>query len=416
MGGVEQVFNDQIRGKSGQALRINDGLQNAVDRQIVLEPTAGASLELTIDETIQHIAERELRAAVLEHRAASGSVVITDPMTGDILAMANYPTFNPNRPGDVPGSQRRNRATEDIYEPGSTFKVVTAAAAIEEGVLSPSDIIDTAPGVIRVARDRLVDDEHAYGELTFENVIVKSSNVGAIKAGWKIGPERLNRYVHRFGFGEVLTTDFLAASAGKVWPPESLDASALASVSMGYQVSVTALQMTNAVAAVANGGTLFQPRIVRAIIRDGRREELPPVPLRTAVSSATAAALTTIMEGVVERGTGSRAAVAGHQVAGKTGTVQKIINGRYSTSAHTGSFVGFVPSRRPALAILVVIDHPTVGGYYGGVVAAPAFQRIATAALRHLGHAIAVAVAEAHHHGIDTPEQYEAFVARTARQ
>ncbi len=386
LGGVEAAFDDQIRGKPGRVLRVIDARQNTVGRHVQQEPTAGATLELTIDETLQFYAERELKFAVETHRARAGTLIAMDPMTGGVLAMANYPTFNANAPNGVSAAERRNRATQEIYDPGSTFKMVTAAAAIEEGVLSPSDLIDTSPGFIRVSRDRLVDDTHSYGVLTFEDVIVKSSNVGAIKAGWMIGAERLNRYIHRFGFGENLASkDFRGASRGIVWAPEKLDDSALASVSMGYQISVTPLQMVNAVAAVANGGTLFQPHIVGAVIRDGQRTVQEPVVVRQAIAPATAAALTTIMEAVVDHGTATQAQIEGYQVAGKTGTVQKVINGRYSDTEHTGSFIGFVPSRRPALAILVVIDQPQEGGYFGGVVAAPAFQRFATAALRYLG-------------------------------
>lgn len=385
LGGVELAFDTQISGKAGRALRLNDGRQRSVDQLVLLEPTAGATLELTIDQTIQHIAERELKAGVEAQRAVSGTAIVTDPMTGEILALANYPPFNPNNPSAVTGAERRNKAVEDIYEPGSTFKIVTAAAAIEEGVLATTDLIDTSPGHIVVAKGRpAVRDTHPHGIISFEDVIVLSSNVGAIKAGWQIGAERLNRYVHRFGFGEILSKDFKGATKGIVWQPEALDSGALASVSMGYQIGVTPLQMVNAAASVANGGTLFQPHIVRAIIRDGRREAVDPVAVRSAVSAPTAATLTTIMEAVVERGTGSAARVDGYQVAGKTGTAKKNVDGRYVDGAYTGSFVGFVPSRRPALAILVVIDHPRNGPYYGGVVAAPVFQKIAAAALRHL--------------------------------
>ena len=384
LGGVELAFNDKISGKPGKALRLSDGRQRSVNQLVLVEPTAGATLELTIDQAIQYIVERELKAGVKAQNAVSGTAVVMDPMTGEILALASYPTFNPNTPGAVPVEQRRNRAIEDTYEPGSTFKIVTAAAAIEEGVLNTTDLIETSPGSILVSPGRVVPDTHPHGLISFEDVIVLSSNVGAIKAGWKIGAERLNRYVHKFGFGEIVSKDFKGATRGIVWKPEDLDDGALASVSMGYQIGVTPLQMVNAAATVANGGTLYQPHIVRAIIRDGRRHPIDPVPVRTAVSAPTAATLTTIMEAVVERGTGTAARVPGYQVAGKTGTAQKNVDGRYVEGAYTGSFVGFVPSRRPALAILVVIDQPTKGAYYGGVVAAPVFQRIAAAALRHL--------------------------------
>jgi cell division protein FtsI (penicillin-binding protein 3) len=385
LGGIEQAYDSTIRGKKGRVLMLTDANSNTVQSRVELEPTAGASLELTIDQYLQHIAERELQEAGERHRPNSISLVALVPDTGEIVALANYPRFNPNTPALAEPERRRNRAVLDVYEPGSTFKMVTAAAAIEEGVLSASDMIDTSPGRIMVGARNINDDGRQYGLLSFEDVIVKSSNVGAVKAGWQIGAERLNRYVRRFGFGEIHAPDFRGVPRGKVWAPELLDASALASVSMGYQVSVTPLQMAAATAAVANGGMLFEPRLVRAIIRDGRREVIEPKPLRRAISPSTAAALTTIMEAVVERGTGKAAQVAGYQVAGKTGTTQKIVDGRYSTSHHIGSFTGFLPSRRPALVVLVVVDTPEIGGYYGGAVAAPIFQRFSEAALRHLG-------------------------------
>ena len=384
LGGVELAFDSQISGKPGRALRLNDGKQRSLDQLVLTEPTTGAALELTIDQTIQYIVERELKAGVQAQNAVSGTAVVMDPMTGELLALASYPTFNPNAAGTVAAEMRRNRAIEDTYEPGSTFKIVTAAAAIEEGVYSTTDLVDTSPGRITVSKGRVVSDTHPHGTINFEDVIVMSSNVGAIKAGWKIGAERLNRYVHRFGFGEIVSKDFRGATRGIVWKPENLDSGALASVSMGYQIGVTPLQMVNAASAVANGGTLYQPHIVRAIIRDGKRQAIDPVPVRASISASTAATLTTIMEAVVERGTGTAARVDGYQVAGKTGTAQKNMDGRYIDGAYTGSFVGFVPSRRPALAILVVIDQPRKGAYYGGVVAAPVFQKIAAAALRHL--------------------------------
>ncbi len=386
LGGIEQAYDSTIRGKKGRVLMLHDAKQQSLESRVELEPTAGASLELTIDQYLQHIAERELQAGVQRHGAASGTLIALNPSTGEILALANYPTFNPNTPGAFAVEERRNRAVQEIYEPGSTFKIVTAAAAIEEGVMGVNDMIDTSPGFIKIgSRKPIYDVGNRSGLMTFDDVMVRSSNVGAIKIGWQVGAERLNRYVRRFGFGEIHAPDFRGVSGGIVWRPELLDASGLASVSMGYQVSVTPLQMAAATAAVANGGTLFEPRLVRAVIRDGVREVVEPKPLRQAIAPTTAAALTTIMEGVVARGTGKGAQVAGYQVAGKTGTTQKIVPGGYSTSQHVGSFTGFLPSRRPVLAVLVVIDSPTIGGYYGGTVAAPVFQRFSEAALRHLG-------------------------------
>jgi cell division protein FtsI (penicillin-binding protein 3) len=384
LGGLESAYDSQVRGKEGKLLVQTDARQQRVYSQVERPATAGATLELTIDQYLQFVAERELRAGVEENRAAGGSAVIMDPNTGEILAMANYPTFNPNTFGRVREEARRNRAVQDLYEPGSTFKIVTASAALEEHVLGPDDLIDCSPGRITFG-SRVIRDTHQYGTLSFTDVLVKSSNVGAIKAGMKLGAERLGRYVSLFGFGQALAPDFRGENAGIVWNPDRLDASALASVSMGYQVGVTAVQMAAAVSSVANGGTLYEPRILRAVTKDGTRVEVAHKALHRTISENTAAQLTTIMEQVVERGTGKTAQIPGYTIAGKTGTAQKLVDRRYSKSDYNASFVGFLPSRKPALTIIVVIDSPHANGYYGGTVAAPIFKRIAQEALRRLG-------------------------------
>jgi cell division protein FtsI (penicillin-binding protein 3) len=345
-------------------------------------PTAGASLELTLDSTLQFVVERELAAGIAEHHAAGGVAIVMDPWTGEVLAMASAPTFNPNVAGDADPEHRRNRAVADIYEPGSTFKTVTASAAIEERVLTPESMIDCAPGHIDIG-SRRVRDVHAYGGLSFADVIVKSSNVGAIKAGFRIGGERMLRYVRRFGFGTRLSPDLPGEQSGIVWG--TLNDDALASVSMGYQVGVTPLQMAAAVSSIANGGRLLRPRVVRAIVRKGVRQAIAPEVIRRTVTPATAATLTAIMEGVVDRGTAKTSKIDGYTIAAKTGTTQKLENGTYSKQKYMASIVGFLPSRAPAVTVLVVIDTPRSGSYYGGVVAAPVFRRIAEAAIRHLG-------------------------------
>ena len=385
LAGLESAFDSHIRGKDGKLLIQTDARHHALFSREERPATAGASLELTIDQYLQYIVERELRIGVEENRAAGGSALLMDPHTGEILALANWPTFNPNAFVRADEDNRRNRAVQDLYEPGSTFKVVTASAAFEERVIDPDDWIDCAPGFIKFEGRPPIRDVHRYGTLSFTDVIVKSSNVGAIKAGLRIGPDRLGRYINRFGFGQTLSPDFRGENPGIVWNPARLDASALASVSMGYQIGVTPLQMAAAVSSVANGGTLFEPRVVRALIKDGRRVETQPKALRRTISAETAARLTEIMEAVVDRGTATAAQIEGYTIAGKTGTASKVVNGRYSRSEYNASFVGFVPSRRPALTIIVVIDSPRARGYYGGVVAAPVFKRIAEASLRHLG-------------------------------
>ena len=284
LGGLESTYDPQIRGKAGTILVHTDARRHPFSR-IEHLPTAGSTVELTIDEYLQDVAERELRAGVRENGAAGGTAIIMNPHTGEILAMASEPTFNPNAYRDSQETERRNRAVQDLYEPGSTFKVVTASAAIEEKIMPLNAMIDVSGGQIRIDRSRIVHDTHNYGVLSFTDVIVKSSNVGAIKIGFKLGTERLSEYVNRYGFGHPVSADFPGESPGIVWRPDKWTDSALASVSMGYQVGVTPLQMVAAVSAVANGGEYVEPRVLRAIYQDGRRYAVQPKIVRRAVSA-----------------------------------------------------------------------------------------------------------------------------------
>jgi cell division protein FtsI (penicillin-binding protein 3) len=382
LSGIEATYDSLVLGRAGTVLVERDA-RGSVFSRVERPPTAGASLELTIDEYLQHVAERELRAGVQSSGASGGSAIIMDPYTGEILALANAPDFNPNVYRDAREELRRNRAIQDLYEPGSTFKIVTASAAFEERAATPGTIIDASAGNIRFG-SRVIRDDHNYGVLSFADVIVRSSNVGAIKVALKLGPKTIDEYVRRFGFGRPTSPDFRGESTGIVWDPARLDDSALASVAMGYQVGVTPLQMAAAVSAVANGGELVQPRAVRAVIRDRKRLPVPRKVINRSITANTAATLTQIMEDVVERGTGERAKIPGYTVAGKTGTAKKLVNGSYrGHSDYNVSFVGFVPSRTPVFAIVVVVDSPHRVSPYGGVVAAPIFQKIAAAALRH---------------------------------
>ena len=381
LAGLEAAYDSQIRGTQGKLLYEKDARGHAFSR-LERPPTAGASVELTIDEYLQHIAERELHDAVARNKAVGGTVIVMDPNTGEILAMANEPTFNPNAFADAEPDQRRNRAVQDIYEPGSTFKVVTASAALEEHLFGVDQMIDASGGRIKIG-SRVIPDTHDYGVLSFTDVIVKSSNVGAIRVGLRLGPERLGLYARRFGFGRVLSPDFPGETAGILWDPAKLDASALASMSMGYQVGVTPLQMVTAVSAVANGGQLVEPRVVRALVRDGKRLEVKPTILGRTISKETSVTLTGIMEQVVARGTATFAQIDGYTIAGKTGTAHKLVNGRYSNTDYFASFVGFLPSRNPVAALIVVLDSPHAQGHFGGPIAGPVFQQIAQATLRH---------------------------------
>ena len=388
LGGVEEQYEGDIGGKAGQLLVQVDAKGRRFSR-IEKPATDGASVVLTIDKDIQYLAERELEAGVKSSGAEGGSVIVMDPFSGEVLALANYPTFNPNAFKSFADHAKKNRAVQDVYEPGSTLKIVTAGAALEEHLFQTTELINTSPGVIRFGA-RVIDEAkgHNYGTLTFEDVVVKSSNIGAIKIGLRLGPDRLSSYVSRFGFGaRTSRNNFRGESKGIVWSADKLTDSAVASVSMGYQVSVTPLQMAAAVSVVANGGELIEPRVVREVIRNGVRTPFPRTVVRRVISPGTAKQLTTIMEGVVERGTAKTAQIEGFTIAGKTGTAAKALEDRrgYSTTDFNVSFVGFVPSREPLFTILVVIDSPHKVSPYGGTVAGPVFQKIAAAVIRHRG-------------------------------
>jgi cell division protein FtsI/penicillin-binding protein 2 len=385
LAGVEQSYNSKISGTPGSAMVEVDRDGNAFSR-VEKPPVQGDTLELTIDAYIQHVAERELARGVTEHRAESGTAIVMDPRSGETLAMANYPPVNPNLYQEYPREMWMNPAVQGIYEPGSTFKIVTASAAMEEHVFSPSDPIDASAGVWRSGSRRVTEAKnHNYGVLSFTDVLVKSSNVGAIKIGLGVGNERLGRYVRRFGFGDRLSGDLPGEARGMLSDPGRWSVSTLASVSMGYEIGVTPLQMAAAASAIANDGVLVQPRLVRALRRGAARTEVSPRELRRVIDRRTAAELVAIMEQVIERGTGTAAQVPGFTVAGKTGTAHMLRDRRYSDTDYHASFVGFVPSRQPAFTILVLVNAPRAGQHYGGQVAAPIFQRIADAVLRYAG-------------------------------
>lgn len=385
LGGIEYAYDGAIEGQRGSVRVLHDARGHGMDTDVEEAATSGATVELTLDDRLQYIAERELAAGVAEHHADAGMAVIMNPNTGEILALANVPTFDPNAYGKVAADILRNRALQDAYEPGSTMKIVTISAALQEGVVAITDTFDTDPGYLQIGTRRIHDAEGKNnGILSVVDVVVHSSNVGAGKIGLKLGAERLERYVLRYGFGQKLLPSLPGQSAGRVYTVGELKDSALASMAIGYQISVTPVQMAMAASVVANGGTLYEPHLVRAIVRDGVRQVIAPKPLRQVITPGVAATMTTILEQVVARGTGTNAAVDGFTVAGKTGTAAKLVNGTYSTTAYNASFVGFVPSRNPALTIIVVVDTPHSGGTHGGEVAAPIFSRIADAALREL--------------------------------
>ena len=387
--GLEYAYDNRIRGEAGLLHVQYDAHRRSYQTSTTREPVPGGRLELTLDANLQHIVERELAAGVAAARAQAGTAVVMNPHTGEILALASYPTFDPNRLGESDPEHWKNRAVQDVYEPGSTFKIVTASAAIEEGVVAPTELIDTRPGWIKFPGRKAITENngHNYGVLTFTDSLVKSSNVAAIKVGLRMGVPILSRYVQRFGFGERIAPDFPGQSPG-IWNPGALDTSGLASVSMGYQIAVTPIQMAAAASVVANGGVLMEPRVVRAVERDGVREVVQPRMIRRVIDEDTAAVVADMMSQVVSRGTARSARIEGYPAAGKTGTAHKVAeNGRgYSRSDYNASFVGFVPVDNPQFTILVQIDTPRTS-IYGGTVAAPVFRGIAAAALQYLGTA-----------------------------
>lgn len=389
LGGIEHSFDSYVRGHAGRVTILRDARAGTylVGGEGPNRPVDGNNVVLTIDSVVQFIAEQSLAKAVDKYHAAAGSAIVLDPRDGSILAMASVPSFDPNHFDDYPAAAWRNRNVQDLYEPGSTFKIVTASAGLEEGMVTPSQIIDCGNGSIEIANVTIHEHGHnAYGMLPFEDVIVHSSNVGTIKVGLAVGPQRFYQYIRRFGFGERTGVQLPGETAGVVRRTEKWSMLSNASMSIGQEVGVTPLQIAMAMATVANGGARIAPRIVdRVVDAQGNTIYQPQrnAPVRV-ISEKTAAVMNEILKAVVARGTGQPAALAEHVVAGKTGTAQKAGRGGYSPDKFVASFCGYVPADRPRLVILVVVDEPK-GAQYGGTIAAPAFKEIAEATLRYLG-------------------------------
>jgi cell division protein FtsI (penicillin-binding protein 3) len=387
--GLERRYETQLHGEKRMTILQRDALGRTVFPKGLREqaPAAGHALSLTIDEVIQYIAEKELEEAVDHARAKSGTIIVMEPQSGAILAMAVSPRFDPNAVAALTADRWRNRALTDTYEPGSTMKVVVAAAALEERVMMPGSMLFGENGRMTIANTTIHDHEK-LGWMTFAQMIQKSSNIGAAKTGMLLGEQRMYRYLQAFGFGQRTDVDLPGEVSGLLKTPREWGRRSLASISMGQEVGVTPLQMVSAVAAIANDGVLMKPYVVSGV-RDQKgqlvKEHLPHVKRRV-VSPATARTLTTILEGVVTNGTGMKAAIPGFRVAGKTGTAQKADprTGGYSSALSIGSFVGFVPADSPRLAMIVVIDEPQ-GEAWGGVVAAPVFRRVGEQVLTYLG-------------------------------
>lgn len=388
--GVEHRYESYLHGEKRMMVLQRDALGRTVFPKGMTErsPTPGHSLTLTIDEVIQYIAERELESAVGHARAKSGTMIVLDPKTGAVLAMAVSPRFDPNAVSALSPDRWRNRALTDAYEPGSTMKTIMAAAAIEERVIKPNTMVFGEHGRMTVA-NTVIHDHERLGWVSFAQVIQKSSNIGAAKTGMALGEQRLYRYLQAFGFGQRTEIDLPGEGAGLFRNPKDWGRRSVASISMGQEIGVTPLQMASAVAAIANGGVLMKPYVVSEIRdADGNiLRQVPPQVKRRVISPETARSVTKILEGVVTDGTGTKAAIPGFRVAGKTGTAQKIDprTGAYSATRVVASFVGYVPADMPQLAMLVVIDEPQGETTSGGSVAAPVFSRVGEQVLSYLG-------------------------------
>jgi len=387
--GLERRYEAQLHGEKRVTILQRDALGRTVFPKGLREqvPAPGHALTLTIDEVIQYIAEKELEEAVNNAHAKAGTIIVIEPRSGAILALAVSPRFDPNTVASLTADRWRNRALTDTYEPGSTMKVVVAAAALEEKVMMPGSMVFGENGRMTIANTTIHDHEK-LGWMTFAQMIQKSSNIGAAKTGILLGEQRMYRYLQTFGFGQRTDVDLPGEVGGLLKSPREWGRRSLASISMGQEVGVTPLQMVSAVSAIANDGVLMKPYVVSEV-RDQKGQLLKnilPHVRRRVVSPDTARTLTTILEGVVTNGTGMKAAISGYRVAGKTGTAQKVDprTGTYSSSLSVGSFVGFVPADAPRLAMIIVIDEPQ-GEAWGGVVAAPVFRRVGEQVLTYLG-------------------------------
>ncbi|WP_321395008.1 penicillin-binding protein [uncultured Desulfuromusa sp.] len=387
--GLELEYDRQLQGESGRLVSLRDargrGLSSA--DQLVQGGVAGHNLFLTLDRSLQYVAEKELARVVRETGAAGGTVVMLEPASGRVLAMASQPDYNPNLAGQYPAAKRRNRAVCDMYEPGSTFKPFLMAGVLEEGLVRPGQKIYCENGRYSVG-GKTIRDHVKFKQLTLKEVLKFSSNIGSAKLGKALEREKFYSYIRDFGFGEQSGLDLPGEVSGILRSPSNWFEIDLAAISFGQGLSVTSIQMASAFAAIANGGLLMEPYLVERVTdADGRQiqKRLPQV-RRRVISEKTAQQVKEMMVSVIEPGgTGTRAAVPGYQIAGKTGTAQKVdtVTGGYSPDKRVSSFVGFVPVENPALVLSVTVDEPQ-GKAYGGLVAAPVFARIAAQTLSHL--------------------------------
>ena len=384
--GVERDYNRHLKGIPGWAIFLRDARQKKLDIwEKMVVPVDGEDLVLTIDEVIQYIAERELDKAFKDFHAKGASIIVMDPHTGRILALANRPTYDLNDHSEVSKDSMRNRAICDLFEPGSVFKIVTASGALEEKKVTEEDVFFCENGTYKVG-GRILHDHMPHGLLTFRQVIEESSNIGTVKVAQLLGPDKLYHYVRAFGFGSKLGIDLSGEISGMISPPKLWSKTSITSIPMGQEVGVTALQLASAISVIANGGQLMKPYIIDSVrdIQGRLIKQNKPVLIHKVISIDTAMRIKKILTGVIEEGTGKLAKVSGFSAAGKTGTAQKLEpNGTYSHNKFVASFIGFSPAEDPILTIVVIVDEPHPS-YFGGVVAAPVFQKVASDAIRYI--------------------------------
>jgi cell division protein FtsI (penicillin-binding protein 3) len=386
--GIEHAYESTLTGEAVRVVLDRDarGRPIALRADTLRELPRGHDLVLTLDERLQFVAERELRAQVAKVGARGGVAIVMEPSTGEILALANESVFDANHLRDFSPKHWRERSTADTFEPGSTLKAVVAAAALEERLVKPDEMFFGEQGSIQVAGVSIRDHEK-FGWLTFREVLEKSSNVGAIKVGQRLGKDRLYTYLERFGFGSRTGIDFPGEAPGLLRHPQQWSDLSLASLAIGQELAVTPLQLVTAFSAIANGGVLMRPYLVKSVTNAAEVvQEVTPFRVRRVLSEATARQVTALLQGVVSHGTGKAAAVEGYTVAGKTGSAQKFdaALGKYSSQKTVASFVGYLPAEHPRVAILVSLDEPQVAMAWGGIAAAPTFSAIAQQAMRYL--------------------------------
>ena len=389
LAGIEQTYQGKLKGMVYSQPIKQDGRGRNIQNLGSLSRSnlGNYDLMLTLDEVIQFTAEYHLTKQVERYKADSGMAVVMNPNSGEIYAMANVPQFNPNNYNKFTPETRKNNTVVSSYEPGSIFKPIVAAAALDNGIAQPHDKFFCENGSFKIGGRNIGEaSNHKYGSLSMQEIIAKSSNIGAIKIAQKLGKDSFYEYIRKFGFGEKTSIRLPGVSSGLLGKRKNWNERSLASISFGQEIAVTPLQMVVALSAIANGGTLMEPHIAKALMRDGKIiKEIKPKKIRRVISEKTSRQMMEILKFVVENGTGKKAAIDGFEVAGKTGTAQKYIaeTQSYSKTEFISSFIGYAPADNPRLAILVMIDNPK-GRHWGGVVAAPVFVKIVEKSLRHL--------------------------------